>query len=414
MLHGLSKAQNVNEMYEAWLQAPHAENFRAIVGLNDYQKRVYPADLAKLMNSGELDVIPYFQTDQLYFLDEKTTFDMFTSSTGETTFRLDYSIMLDTNYASYIHQLVNQGVKSFEQAPFKKLAVLLEYNFNYDYFFYLIENSKGFSADYFDLDEFKRKHYDVYKNMISVELFKSIDSEVFKSTGELNYGINGHEAVEIVDEAVQTIFCSEEGRAFLGDFRFMQKQMALLLVGMLKIHFQSGRSAAKKTIDLFEYMHSVVGVYLDREMIIAHKFFKKEKGLEIFRKLQKNMDQTHLQEIIENIAWDLIAPRVMEYFMGRIREGRYFLPFFLSNDAGLKSLFNLYNVKGVVLIDNVHAIPVTDPVNVEYFESENCNIDFDHYFSASNKKARKERVEQNRPQIDRLLASEIALLSAVL
>ncbi|WP_172251333.1 hypothetical protein [Saccharibacillus deserti] len=414
MIYGLAKAQNVSEMYKAWLLAPYSKDIKAIVCLEDYNKKVYPPDLARLMNSGELDIIPYFQSEQLYFLDVETTSDMFKSSTGQAVFALDYSIMLDTNYASYIHQFVNRKERSFDYPPFKKLGLLLEHNLNYDYFFYLIENTKGFSTDHFNLDEFKAKHSDIYKNMISMELFKSIDSKIFKTTGELQYGITVHEAVETTDEFVKSIFCSEIGREFYNEFRFVQKQMTLFLIGMLKINFRSGRNAAKKTTELFAYMHEVVGVYLDREMIIAHKFFDKEKGMDIFRKLQKNMEMENLQAIIENIAWDLTAPRVMEYFMARIGEGRYFLPFFLSNDEGLKNLFKLYNVKAVILDNDGHAISITDPVNVEYFEEKNCKVDFEYYFSDSSKRERFMKLEDNRKNINNLLRSEIAELSLFL
>lgn len=53
--------------------------------------------------------------------------------------------------------------------------MLLQNDFRYDYNFYLIENSKYFSNNEFCVD----KNIDMFNNIVSLELFKSIDRTLY-------------------------------------------------------------------------------------------------------------------------------------------------------------------------------------------------------------------------------------------
>lgn len=57
----------------------------------------------------------------------------------------DYSIMLDTNYTSYIETFLKDFNKPnfSEGSIYKTLDTLLRNKFNYDYTYYLIENYKN-------------------------------------------------------------------------------------------------------------------------------------------------------------------------------------------------------------------------------------------------------------------------------
>ncbi|WP_374016056.1 hypothetical protein ABU162_17065 [Paenibacillus thiaminolyticus] len=407
LLYDLSVAKSPTDVVMAWSRmGTKVSNSKAIIALENYEKSFLPQIFVQTLYSEDNDFIPYLQSDHLYFIDDEILEGMFTSPKN-IEIPIDYSVMFDTNYASYIHKFVNNDTNNLKNEVFTSIAMLLSENYQYDYNFYLIENSKNFDFNTrFDINNFIDQHNDIYKNIISLELFKSIDSELFKSKGTIIYTISLSEAKQNAQDLINNLFCNENGVDYLNNFTFMQKQMTLFLIGMLNIHFSSNKSAQKKILDLFEFMNEKVGVYFERESIIAHRYFKEQGKIRIFRKIQRNGDTSKVLDTINNIAWDFIAPRVMEFFMRFGGEGKFFLPFMLSHDAGLKEILQLFNVKGVYSDETLGFIPIPSNNTLDYYEAEKCKIDFDFYFSKENKSKRAIRMNNNREVIDQLIIEE--------
>ncbi|WP_085494627.1 hypothetical protein [Paenibacillus aquistagni] len=100
-LYSLSIATNASEVVEAWvMMGESTEDKSSIISLDNYHKSVYPTELNKLINNIDSHFIPYFETDKLYFIDDELLIETVKNGEKDTTFGLDYSIMLDTNYAS--------------------------------------------------------------------------------------------------------------------------------------------------------------------------------------------------------------------------------------------------------------------------------------------------------------------------
>lgn len=407
LLYNLSIAESPTEVALAWSTAHSIDkNSKAIISLKNYEKSFLPKNFINVVFSEDNDFISYLQSENLFFIDNEILKDMLSSS-NDVKIPIDYSVMFDTNYASYIHQFVNNNMTNLNNEVFTSIAILLRENFQYDFNFYLIENSKNidFNKD-FDINYFKRTNKDIYENLISLELFKSIDGELFKKQGKVNYNISPSEARNNAETIIKNLFCNEFGKEYLNHITFMQKQITLFLIGVLKINFSSKRNAQKKIIELFDFMNEKVGIYFERETIVAYKYFKEQSKLRIFSKIQKNGDTTKLLSIINNISWDFIAPRIMEYFMRFGGEGKFFIPFFLSHDIGLKEVINLFNVKGVFIDEVAGFIPLSSINTQEYYESEKCKIDFENYFSKENKSKRFSIVEKNRELIDTIIMEE--------
>ncbi|MBW9234370.1 hypothetical protein JQK62_19305, partial [Leptospira santarosai] len=93
--------------------------------------------------SNDTDFLPYFNSDNIFFLDTEIVRAM--SNNSRVQIPYDYSIMLDTNYTSYIVTFLKKfNASNFsESSIYKTLDVLLKNDFNYDYTFYLIENYKN-------------------------------------------------------------------------------------------------------------------------------------------------------------------------------------------------------------------------------------------------------------------------------
>lgn len=406
LLYILSKAKSPFEVVMSWNINEINNNSKAIISLENYENNFLPKSFINVVFSEDNDFISYLQTENFFFIDNEILKNMFTSN-KDVKIPIDYSVMFDTNYASYIHQFVNNDTNSLNNEVFTSIAILLRENFQFDYHFYLIENSKNINLnDELNINHFKKMHYDIYKNIISLEMFKSIDGELFKKEGKIEYTITPNEAKNNAEELIEELFCNELGREYLKDMSFMQKQMTLFLIGVFTINFSSKRNAQKKILELFNFMNEKVGIYFEREAMVAYKYFKEQGKLKIFRKIQRNGDTSKILEIINNISWDFTAPRIMEYFMRFGGEGKFFLPFFLSHDGGLKEAIKLFNVKGVFFDDLFGSIPIPSINTHDYYKNEKCKIDFDYYFSDENKSKRALIVNKNREEIDRIILEE--------
>jgi len=191
--------------------------------------------------------------------------------------------------------------------------------------------------------------------------------------------------------------------------------MVLLLIGILKLRFGSKLSPDKKFVKLMEYVNEKVGAYLDREMIIAHKFLSNPKTVAMLNRINKGMKSTKLRKKIENIAWDLTVPRVLEFCFESGIEGRYFLPFFLSYDKELKDALKLYSVKGVIVDkETSRVIPLTEITNVEYYKANNCHIDFEVLFSKEVIEHRRNVTKHNKEDGFAIIESEFDELKKIM
>lgn len=414
LLYYLSIARTPFDVVNSWSNKEgNFSNPKAIVCLENYDNNFLPKEFINATFSEDNDFIPYFQSESLYFIDDEIFNTIF--SKGGIDIPIDYSVMFDSNYASYIPLFVDNNMSSFNNEVFQTIALLLRGDFQYDYHFYILENSKNLDLDKeFDIDYFKEMHNDIFKNIISLELFKSIDSKLFKEEGKIKYTLTLEEAEYNVEDFIKKLFCSSIGKDYLKYVTFIQKLMTLFLIGVFKIHFSSNKDAKKKIVELFDFMDKKVGIYFEREALVAYKYFKQPGKITIFRKIQRNMNTSKILSTIDNISWDFTAPRFMEYYMRVGGEGKFFIPFFLTHDIGLKETIKLFNVKGVVSDELNGFIPIPSVNTKEYYESENCKIDFEFYFSKEKKKQREITINKNREEIDTIITEECNELITIL
>lgn len=84
----------------------------------------------------------------------------------------------------------------------------------------------------------------------------------------------------------------------------------------------------------------------------------------------------------------------MEYFLKSGGEGRFFIPFFLTNDYNLRQLLNLFKVKGVVFDKTGELfVPFPDFITKDYFNDHNCNIEL--FFTDDVKRKRNLIMKKN-------------------
>ncbi|TNU29710.1 hypothetical protein FH490_05655 [Bacillus velezensis] len=415
VIYFLSTAETPREVFLVWNKhKEHLKYFKLSINLDNYDKDTFPVGLGELVNAVDQDFISYFQTGKLYYMDDELLNDMLFN--GSISFPIDYSVMLDTNYASYIPRFLNnQGNSEFEkESIYKTIDTLLKHKFHYDYNFYLVENYNKIIKDNGSFDASIKKHRDMYENLVFLELFKSIDNDIYINKNIIEYQISKFEAIQRVDDIIYKLYKTRDGKSSLKKFLDMHQNLTLLLIGIIKIQFSSKKNAKNKMIKLLEYVQNKVGIYYEREMVIALKYFKNPKSVGIFNKINKGGNQKKLLEKIENTAWDFMAPRVMEYFSNLNSEGRYFIPFFLSHDKNLRELLTLFEIKGVLQdIRTGQLIPFTKISSAELFKNEGVEIDLSFYSQESTNK-RRLIYEKNINEGFRILQDEFSELNDIM
>ncbi|MGC5774104.1 hypothetical protein [Paenibacillus pabuli] len=388
-LDAIIEAKHPADLLEAWIDSRRTlKTYNSIVSLPEYEKSVLPNGLLKLINDPDSEFVSYFDSGNLFFLNNDIINDMLSKQLANVEF--DYSIMFDSNFASYIHKFVNRiNLGSLTNSVYDTIDKLLKGGYQYDYWFYIIENSKNiFRND----DE---EHTDIVNNLISLELFRHIDSKEYLEKGTLNYTISLEKAKENVQSLVREIYYSKSGKEFCEHIIMQQKSCLLLLIGIFKIAFGSNAGVKKKMNQYFQFIDETVGVYMDRESIVAHKYFENRNNVRMLLGINIGGKQDSLFEKLNNIAWDFIIPRFMERML-MAGGGQGLIPIFLTYDNKLKELLKIYRVKGVVNnLEGEEFFPLSNTNSFKYYQEHGMKLDFEQFQNRSNFEKRREVFLEN-------------------
>ncbi|MGG3622254.1 hypothetical protein ABES25_01575 [Bacillus gobiensis] len=214
------------------------------------------------------------------------------------------------------------------------------------------------------------KHLAVYENLYYSELFKSINHGKYINGNKIEFMISENEAKQKTDELIN-IFYKNNNKDVLRMFIDMHQSITLLLIGIWQIQFSSKASAKNKMKKLFEFVKHKVGIYYERELVIALKYFEDTKSVGMLNKINKGGNQEGLLGKIENIAWDFLVPRVIEFQINVNKEKSFFIPLFLSHDKKLKDLIRLFKIKGILLHKETNEfIPISELNTTKFFEEK--------------------------------------------
>ncbi len=258
------------------------------------------------------------------------------------------------------------------------------------------------------------KHLAVYENLYYLELFKSINQQSYINGNEIEYMISENEAKQRTDELIN-IFYKTNNKDKLKVFIDMHQNITLLLIGIWQIQFSSKASAKNKMKMLFEFVINKLGIYYERELITAFKYFENTQSVGMLNKINKGGNQEGLLERIENIAWDFLVPRVMEFQININKEKSFYIPLFLSHDKKLKELIRLFKIKGVLLNkENMEYIPISDLNTTQFFEERGL-LDSLERLKSEEVMAKRARVrEENINNNYEIINTEIEKLTQLL
>lgn len=268
----LSTARNPSEAVLAWsfLQKKYP-HLRAIVSLDEYPKETLPYSIIKYTKKPDEYLIPYFSSPNIYFLDDASLTDMF--SLNEAKLKVDYSLMFDTNLASYINKLVRgESLGNIQSKVISLIDSVLQDDLNTDHLFYMVENAKNVlpllnSDSRSKLVFWRALNKNFRRNMVSLQVFGSIDCKEYKRTSFPKPLATYREAARNAISFCYDFYASDIGKEHMQDFTLLQRLLLLQLIGMLKIQLSTSKSAKNKMKDYFTFIHEVVGAYFDRESV---------------------------------------------------------------------------------------------------------------------------------------------------
>jgi hypothetical protein len=388
----------------------------AMVSFPFYESSSYFPSFAIPFDLRREYIVPYLCHPYVYFINHERIV--------RPSLRIDYTVTFDTNFASYINRFVRGEPLKGQQDEFMRVINdVLDCNLNFDPSFYFMENIKKaypialkIKNDGTDSPQMLWELLDeeFRRNIVSLELFLGVDCGHYQKTRELKFDISIEEAVKKSIDFTYWFYASAEGQELISDFLFRQKAILLQLLVILRIQFSSSRGARNKIKEFLDFVQEK-WVYSDRETIVAHKYFKDRKMIPLLGKINKGGVQRRLMGKIDNLAWDMTAPRSMERMAALQLAGDYMVPFFLTLDRKLRELIRCYPVKALIIdrrSGGVSSIP--EMSTHEYFKKEGCEDIVTSFFSEEK---RRERFSKEVPTLEILsdmIDSEYKQLSAIL
>lgn len=93
-----------------------------------------------------------------------------------------------------------------------------------------------------------------------------------------------------------------------------------------------------------------VGSFFEREMMMVVRYFEEGKSFKFFEKVDKGKHIPSKKTVanVENMAWDMVLPRLVEYFSQHLGGEKYFIPYVLTWDKGLQQALEMYQAKAML------------------------------------------------------------------
>jgi hypothetical protein len=257
-------------------------------------------------------------------------------------------------------------------------------------------------------------HLAVYENLYYLERFKSINQEKYVNDNKIEFTISENEAKQKTDELIN-IFYKNKNKEMLKMFIEMHQNITLLLIGIWQIQFSSKASSKNKMKKLFEFVENKAGIYYERELVIALKYFEDTKSVGMLNKINKGGNQEGLLKKIENIAWDFLVPRVMEFQINVNKDKSFFIPLFLSHDKKLKDLIRLFEIKGILLHKHTQEfIPISELDTTKFFEEKELLKSLEMLMSEKVKDKRSIIIKKNIDTNFEIINTELKMLIQIL
>jgi len=322
-----------------------------------------------------------FPDMKLMFLNKSIFFEMIKNRTAQV--KLDYSIGFDVNIASYVLN-PNTTNRCFNN-NFKHIKLK-----NFDFIPYVIENYLKYG------DEFFTNAY-IYKNIF--ELFRLI---------------NANKSNDFIKNEIDKLFNDLKSYKNFKEFKDNLLRLQIFISGLIYAnwHFSKKEDRIKYIMHLFD---NKIGQFMKREFIYAIKYFENNNFIKDFfnQKTNLNVNECDLIKNIENLAYDLLLVRNIEYLhsLKQVRSDDIvdaFVPFIFSGDKNLLNLLKEVKIKALIISEDNNIKKIT-PVYIDDIDSIIKKYGLNDFFGIDRVYKRynqKINLEENLKEIQNILIGE--------
>ncbi|MFC2045797.1 hypothetical protein ACFLUH_03870 [Chloroflexota bacterium] len=309
-----------------------------------------------------------------------------------------YTLILDTNFTGYINRFIKErSYQSLKREIISCIDTILYQDLNVDFTLYLLENINKahpiaeaikhcrtqLTCQFWESLDQDFKH-----NIINLELLSNVDCHHYRKTRELRFNISIEDAVSKSVDSTYRFYTSDESQELISDFHLSQQAVLLQLLAILRIQLSSGGEPKDKLEEFLDFVQDK-GVYSDRETIVAYSYFKDRQTIPLLNRISRGDIQVHWLDKIENLAWNMTVPRLMERMTAVEGEHDYMVPLFLTFDRKLSELIKCYPVKAVIIDRRSGGVLSIPELNtIDYFRREGCFDMASEFFSVEKVKER--------------------------
>lgn len=280
-----------------------------------------------------------FNDENVFVMDPQTIEEMF-SDKRCSTFKIDYSISLDSQAISYLRPYINGKVSGLDDDIEEIFNFISHKNTQVDSVLYELENLKNLDV--------KENHHKIFDKLLGYEFIKDVDFIKTGNTGKLTSKISQSELFLKTDRHFNSMLAKHKDSEFRRALRNRHDSIYAYLLMMSIIQIKSpARSLKNKLIDLLIFAHNKVGFLATRELILASEFFKRGTQFRFFNKIHKK--SKNMWPALHGMAWDLTHCRYLEQAItfNTGNDQRYFFPGILSCDKGFIEAMELTPLKAV-------------------------------------------------------------------
>ncbi|KAF0854971.1 hypothetical protein [Pantoea dispersa] len=367
-------------------------------------KGPYPGFQSNMKFKNGASIRSLFNDENVIVMDPDTIGEMF--GEGVSTFKIDYSISLDSQALSYLQPYIN-GKKAGLDDDIEEIFKFISHeNTQVDSVLYEIENLKN-------MDD-SSNHHKIFDKLLGYEFIKKFDTYKFYQTGCLSSKMSKAELLLNTDRHFGNMLRKNKNEEFRKAIleRYNHIYIYLLKISIIQISSPS-RSFKNKMLDIFRFAHDKACFFAVRELIVAAEFFEKGTDFKFFNKIHKN--SKNIWQALRGMTWDLVHYRYLEqaitFNMGNGE--RYFFPGLLTCDKGFIEVMELTSLKAVAF--NSNGGPPIPFFHSKDMEKITANIpELYNFHSKLSTKENVEKRESMRNSIDYNLTSLVIELETEL
>lgn len=270
-------------------------------------------------------VISPFASDRVLLLDSATLRDM--DTLGQAKLQMDYSIALDTQAMSYLVTFLGSGSDRLPKDIQEVFSFLAQDHVFTDPMPYVIENLGSIDSD--------ENRFKITRNIEAYQHLRTIDASYYSKHGVVKSKLSASELKLEAENFVNGIWTDPKLADYVGTAQFRQKTMLVILLKTVTIQLlHPGWSLQKKMGELFDFMDERLSCMLQREIIVACKYFQKGQDFAFFGKIQKNQPLSKILAELSGMSWDYWHIHHIEETMNQAPESgaRYFFAALLTFD----------------------------------------------------------------------------------